>query len=225
MSSLSKSTQMNKEASRRDLAKADKRKRILEASRKHFSTAGFDGTTVQQIADTADVAVGTLFLYVTDKSELLLLLFHEAIEKELRRAAKYLAADSDLIASVTRFFSQILSLYERDLSLSKIYIREFLFHTGQIRTQLDQQNAAILKLLQERIEAAKQQKEIDESVDTQIAALHMYALYHSTLSFHLASCLPSQSPGEVLSALLNSYWVGLQPKRDKAITKHKKAPR
>lgn len=216
---------MNKETSRRDLAKADKRKRILEASRKHFSAGGFDGTTVQQIADTADVAVGTLFLYVANKSELLLLVFHEAIEKELRRAAKYLTVESNITASVTRFFSQILSLYERDLSLSRVYVREFLFHTGQIRTQLDQQNAAILKLLHDRIEAAKQRREIDEAVDTQTAALHMYALYHSTLAFHLASCLPSQSPSEVLSSLLNSYWVGLQPQRARALAKHKKASR
>jgi AcrR family transcriptional regulator len=216
---------MKKEISRRDLAKADKRKRILEASRKHFSADGFDGTTVQQIANTADVAVGTLFLYVADKSELLLLLFHEAIERELRRAAKHLNTESDLITSVTRFFSRIVSLYQKDLSLSRIYIREFLFHTGQIRMQLDQQNAAILKLLSDRIEAAKQLKGVHKSVDSETAALHMYALYHSTVAFHLASCLPSQSPSKVLSTLLNSYWVGLQPRPDSQIVKRTSASR
>ncbi len=61
--------------SRRDRAKADKRRRIIDASRTLFSSKGFDQTTVQQIADLADVAVGTLFLYVSDKSELLLLIF------------------------------------------------------------------------------------------------------------------------------------------------------
>ena len=63
------------EPTRRERAKADKRRRILDASRNLFAKFGFERTTVQQIADAADVAVGTLFLYVRDKSELLLLLF------------------------------------------------------------------------------------------------------------------------------------------------------
>ncbi len=61
-------------------------RRILAAAEKLFSSQGFDGTTVQQIADEADIAVGTLFLYVSDKSELLLRLFHNAAEVELDQA-------------------------------------------------------------------------------------------------------------------------------------------
>lgn len=197
---------------RRDVAKAEKRRRILEAARRHFSEDGFDRTTVQQIADTADVAVGTLFLYVADKSELLLLLFHEVIEKELRRAAKQLASEKDFREAVTSFFARILSLYRKDLGLSKIYIREFLFHTGHIRGQLDEQNTTILALLQARIEAARDAKEINKEVDPAIAALHIYALFHSTLAFYLASCLPSSSPVDVLRTLLDSYWRGLRSK-------------
>ena len=72
--------------SRRERSKADKMRRILAAGEKLFSKQGFDGTTVQQIADEADVAVGTLFLYILDKSELLLRLFHNAIDRELETA-------------------------------------------------------------------------------------------------------------------------------------------
>jgi AcrR family transcriptional regulator len=64
--------------SRREGSKADKMRRILAAGNKLFSRQGFDKTTVQQIADEADVGAGTLFLYVSDTSELLLKLFHSA---------------------------------------------------------------------------------------------------------------------------------------------------
>jgi AcrR family transcriptional regulator len=197
--------------SRRDIAKADKRRRIIEASRQLFSTQGFDGTTVQQIANSADVGAGTLFLYVSDKSELLLLVFREAIEKELERAATRLNKKSGFLASVGSFFTQLISLYQKDLGLSRIYIREFLFHEGQVRAQLDEQNSRILQLLQARVLAAQEKGEVREDVEPQVVAIHMYALYHSTLSFYLASCLPSQSPGEVLTTLLNSFWLGLEP--------------
>lgn len=201
-------------ASRRDIAKADKRRRIIEASRQLFGAQGFDRTTVQQIADLADIGVGTLFLYVADKSELLLLVFHEAIEVELGRASAGLTKKGGLLVSVGNFFTQLISLYQRDLGLSKIYIREFLFHEGQVRAQLDEQNSRIIQLLHTRVLVAQEQGEIGEDADPQVVAMHMYALYHSTLSFYLASCLPSQSPGEVLTTLLKSLWFGLQPAKD-----------
>lgn len=197
--------------SRRDIAKADKRRRIIEASRELFSANGFDETTVQQIADSADVGVGTLFLYVTDKSELLLLMFRESIEEELVRAATHLNKKGGLLASVLNFFTQLISLYQKDLRLSRIYIREFLFHEGQVRAQLDDQNSRIIQLLQARVLVAQEHGEVRDDLEPQVAAIHMYALYHSTLSFYLASCLPSQSPSDVLSTLLKSFWAGLQP--------------
>jgi Bacterial regulatory proteins, tetR family len=51
---LSKSKQ-----SRQERGKAGKMRRILAAGEKLFSNQRFDGTTVQQVADEADVAVGT----------------------------------------------------------------------------------------------------------------------------------------------------------------------
>ncbi len=196
-------------ASRRERAKVDKRKRILEASRSLFSSRGFDQTTVQQIADAADVAVGTLFLYVADKSELLLIAFHEAIGDELISAERHLKGNKDLIASVEKYFSQLLSLYERDIKLSRIYIREFLFHQGRIRAQLDEQTSVMMKALRERVERSQQNGEISSAVDPEIAALHMYSLYHSALSFRLAACVPSN--GSLVETLLKSYSSGLHP--------------
>jgi AcrR family transcriptional regulator len=202
-------TQMPK--SRRDIAKADKRRRIIEASRTLFTANGFDETTVQQIANAADIGAGTLFLYVADKSELLLLIFHEVIEEELVRATELLNKKGKLTSSVVAFFTQLISLYEKDLRLSRVYIREFLFHEGQLRAQLDEQNSRIIQCLQARILIAQERGEVSNDLEAPVIALHMYALYHSTLSFYLASCLPSQSPSEVLTILLESFWSGLKP--------------
>ena len=44
---------------RRELAKQEKRERILAAARELFARHGVGGVTTQQIADRADVAIGT----------------------------------------------------------------------------------------------------------------------------------------------------------------------
>lgn len=75
---------------RRERAKEDKSRRIVAAARALFVEHGMSGVTTQQIADRADVAVGTLFRYAASKAELLIMVQNEkfaaAIEEGLAAA-------------------------------------------------------------------------------------------------------------------------------------------
>ncbi|HEX2914085.1 MAG TPA: TetR/AcrR family transcriptional regulator [Chloroflexia bacterium] len=51
--------------------KADKRQAIVEAARELFTTEGYETTTIAQVAKKAGVAVGTVYLYFKNKTELL----------------------------------------------------------------------------------------------------------------------------------------------------------
>ena len=198
--------------SRRERSKADKMRRILAAGEKLFSKRGFDGTTVQQIADEADVAVGTLFLYVSDKSELLLRLFHYAMELELEQAVRRMKANRKFVPAVRRFLEDLIVPYEKDRELAKVFWREFLFHKGEVRAELDKQASEILQALAESIAIAKKRGDIDKQVDPSVGALQLYAIFHATLAFHLADCLPGGSPSLTLNALLQSAWIGMAPR-------------
>jgi AcrR family transcriptional regulator len=201
--------------SRRERAKQDKWRRILRASRELFSSNGFDQTTVQQIADAADIAVGTLFLYVADKGELLLLLYNEALEVKFAQAERVLNGDATLLRAIMEFFGRFISVFEQDLELSRIFMREFLFHKGKVRAKLDEQTARMLISLKARIMRAQQEKKIGRSVDPEVAALHLYALYHATLALYLAECVPAEKPKEILEPLLKSFWLGLRCDRSR----------
>ena len=76
---------------RREQAKQDKRQRIMAAARELFAEHGVGGVTTQQVADRADVAIGTLYLYAATKAELLIMVQNEkfaaAIEAGLAAAA------------------------------------------------------------------------------------------------------------------------------------------
>jgi AcrR family transcriptional regulator len=196
--------------SRRERAKQDKWRRILRASSELFLTNGFEQTTVQQIADAADIAVGTLFLYVEDKGELLLQLYYDALELKFVQAERVLNGDATLLRAIMEFFGRFILVYEEDLELSRIFMREFLFHKGKVRRKLDEQTARMMASLQARIMRAQKEKEIGRSIDAEVAALHLYSLYHATLAFYLAECLPAEKPKEILEPLLKSFWGGLR---------------
>ena len=75
---------------RRERSKRDKRERILAAARELFAEHGVGGVTTQQIADRADVAIGTLFLYASTKAELLIMVQND----------KFAAAIDDGLAAI-----------------------------------------------------------------------------------------------------------------------------
>lgn len=66
---------------RREVAAAETRREILQAARRLFARHGFAGTSVQQIAGEAGVAVQTIYSSVGSKSALVLAL-NELIEEE-----------------------------------------------------------------------------------------------------------------------------------------------
>ena len=69
-----KSTAVRRRPNRREVAAAETRREILRAARQLFARRGFAGTSVQQIAEEAGVAVQTIYSSVGPKSALVLAL-------------------------------------------------------------------------------------------------------------------------------------------------------
>jgi AcrR family transcriptional regulator len=69
--------------SRWDRRKERTRRRLLEAADEHLREKDFDETTVEEIAEAADVAKGTFFNYFESKEALLVALISKRIEGAL----------------------------------------------------------------------------------------------------------------------------------------------
>lgn len=69
------------ELSRRELNKQNSRKRILKASRKLFSTKGYEETMIEDIAHRAEVSKATLYNYFPNKESLLIGTAQEVIDR------------------------------------------------------------------------------------------------------------------------------------------------
>ena len=73
-------------AGRRERNKRDKLQRIQQAARTLFSRQGVDATTIRQIADAADIGLGTVFSYAANKEDLLVLIFQDEVGRVVDRA-------------------------------------------------------------------------------------------------------------------------------------------
>lgn len=64
------------------MPKIDKRIAILEATLELIAEQGFHNTPISQIAEKAEIGIGTIYRYFQDKDELIHKLFEYVIEKE-----------------------------------------------------------------------------------------------------------------------------------------------
>ena len=69
---------------RNERRKARTRSALLAAAQHLFGEQGFDATTIAEIAEQADVAIGSFYNYFDTKEELLAALLQETLAEQLR---------------------------------------------------------------------------------------------------------------------------------------------
>src|SRR6478609_3196549 len=118
-------------AGRRERAKEDKRRRIVDAARSLFAEHGVGDVTTQQIADRADVAIGTLYAYVSTKAELLILLqnrtFATAIDEGIRASDAAVRARVGTVASVLALLGPVVAFLREHPENGRTYLHELVF--------------------------------------------------------------------------------------------------
>jgi AcrR family transcriptional regulator len=70
---------------RNERRKARTRSALLAAGQRRFGERGFDATTVAEIAEDADVAIGSFYNYFATKDDLLAALLQETLAEQLSR--------------------------------------------------------------------------------------------------------------------------------------------
>lgn len=110
--------------------KTDKLKRIQQAARQLFSAQGFDNTSTREIASLAQVGLATLFLYATDKRDLLFLAGNDDLEGLTVSAFAGIDATAPLLEQLVEIFGRFFEAYARDRSFFRDLLRELTFFTS-----------------------------------------------------------------------------------------------
>lgn len=109
---------------RRELKKAETAQRIAVAGRKLIRAKGFDAVTTQEVAVEAGIPPGTLFGYISNKTDLLIIaLVHEAMEFVATIPGRVPATGSckDRVMFV---FEEMANYHGRDIKITRHFLRE-----------------------------------------------------------------------------------------------------
>lgn len=114
----------------RERNKIEKLNRIQAAVKKLFTSQGFDATTTRQIAQEADVGLATVFLYASDKRDLLFLLYNDDLDELTTQAFSKCKADQPFLINLEQALLCFFEFYGKDKTLSKDVTREITYYTS-----------------------------------------------------------------------------------------------
>lgn len=195
---------------RRERAKREKLERIKEAATKLFANEGYEATTIRQISDLADVGVGTVFTYFKDKSDLLIKLYEEDLEKAWQ-TARLEAARETLLENLLAVFTKLLGFYANDSRLSVSFLKEVLSRDAS--QGWSEQLTRFLEHLTKLVREAQEREEVRRGIDPMQAARNFFALYYAALTGMLSSSLTVEMTVQhFLRPALELQLHGLLPK-------------
>ena len=172
----------------RERSKRERQDRIMMAARTMFAELGYDATTLRQVAERAGLGLGTLFNYISDKRDLIYLVFNQEAS---------VACDASLAAPRPwqSFIEKIMGMVEPNYRLfgsepvlSRILLSEVLQHTPGFHLA---EHIAIrdrfIRGMEEVVAEAQASGEISSTESPQLIARHVFFSYSAALRWWLSA--------------------------------------
>lgn len=99
-------------------------RRILAAAVGLFAEQGFDGTSVQQVVEAAEVTKGALYHYFASKDDLLYEIYHSLITRQLADLDRVLAARLPPGETVRAIITDLIRTTAEHIDEAKVFRRE-----------------------------------------------------------------------------------------------------
>jgi len=114
----------NKKLSRKEREFQRHRQEILKAALKIFSEGGFHGVTMQDIANEAEFAVGTLYKFFKNKEDLYRVLLVEKVEGVMSVLVETIKSGIDEMDSLRKYLENVIKLLKKDVKFFRIFLSE-----------------------------------------------------------------------------------------------------
>ena len=108
----------------RERGKRDRLQRLHQAAAEVFRTRGYDAATTRDIAQLAEVSVGTLFVYARDKRDLLFLVINDDLDEVLARALAAAARPGTPLDQLAELLGPIYAYFALEPELARPALRE-----------------------------------------------------------------------------------------------------
>jgi AcrR family transcriptional regulator len=108
----------------RERQKTERRRRIEAAARAVFREKGYDAATTREIAERAEVSIGTLFAYAVDKRDLLTMVYRDELRELTETTFAAVPAGAPFLAQLVHVLEPRFIYWSADPALARHAVRE-----------------------------------------------------------------------------------------------------
>jgi AcrR family transcriptional regulator len=195
---------------KKDVVQEFRTSEILDAARAVFASEGFADATVDDIADRAGVAKGTVYVYFPSKRDLFLAALRQGIVELHSQVRREIEAAPNVEEKLRAFLRARLSYCARNRDFFRIYYTEFAtMHTRPSPARLDcqdlydQQSQLLESILQEGVEAGALRP-----MDVARTARLIYELARAAVAQHVMEW-PDQEAEDTTNLVLEMVLKGI----------------
>ncbi len=195
----------------REIKKERARRAILKEAREMFFSKGFDGTTIESIAEEAEVAVGTVYNYFESKSAIILAITADDTSEALNENF-HISETCTVIEIVKQYadtFMKSLSMYPKRL------VRELMRETWSnkpISNNLIKQGQTLMTGLKSLLRELIDSRRLKSGTDIEHTSMVIYGIVSTALMWYAADeNRTSEQLMESLEKMLEVLFIGLAP--------------
>lgn len=197
---------------RREQNRVDKRDRIQRAGWDLFTTRGYDETTTREVAERADVAVGTLFLYAEDKRDLLCLVMHDALAAVTDARFASMPEEASLIDQLMHLFTGLFAMYGAHPGIAAAFIQHFPGARGPNAIAVKELTMSAVARIAQLVVTKQERGEVAAGIDAFQAATNIFSLYFGVLISWISGLTTLDGTGSaLLRGALELQIRGLRP--------------
>ena len=165
-------------------------RRIEQSAWTLFQEQGYEATTTRQLAQHAEIGIGTLFNYFPEKRTLLVHLMRRRLDRSLVAAIESMP-ELGVMTQLDHIFSCLYRCYEEDRRLARTFVKEWLFVSGSPESQPADWAFMLVQHIASMIVAAQQRGEIQRQIDAMQLAQQIFSTHYFTLVTWLGGTIPS----------------------------------
>jgi AcrR family transcriptional regulator len=181
---------------RRERNKLDTRQRIRAAARELFARHGYNAATMRDIAQRADVALGTLFNYADDKRDLVFLIFNDVLDELTDRALAAPHPGDPLADQLLAVFRCHYVELAKNPVLSRLLLQELTFYSeGKEAGRFHAIRARLIAGIERLVRAAQADGRIGTPEKAAFVARCIFFVYSAALRWWIASPRPDVRRG------------------------------
>jgi len=197
----------------RERNKLDKLRRIKAAARELFLEQGYDSATTREIARRADVGLGTLFSYASDKRDLLFLIYNDLQDALTAAAFGRRPVGRTFLGQVIASFAVYYRFFAQEPEFMRYVLRELTFYsTGRQAARFQAGREAIISGIEELVHNARKTRQLRASAKDRAIAQLIFGVYQAEIRRWLTGKHPKPAAGlSRLRGMLRIVIEGLKP--------------